>query len=114
MSVLPSQSLLYGSRNIVPGMSVVDVDENAIVDANGNAVTVASITDHSTVVLSSAITKTAGTIAFQPINPRVSSFGLNVDKVGNDIIVSGYVKTNTIDTTGIIPVHLDSIIQSHN
>jgi len=114
MSVLPSQSLFYGSRNIVPGMSVVDVDENAIVDANGNAVTVASITDHSTVVLSSAITKTAGTIAFQPINPRVSSFGLNVDKVGNDIIVSGYVKTNTIDTTGIIPVHLDSIIQSHN
>ena len=116
MSRLPSSPGLHGSRNIVPGMKVVDADENAIVDANGNAVTVASITDHDTIVLSSAITKTtaSGTIGFQAINPRVSSFGLNVNKVGNDIIVSGYVKTNTIDTTGIVPVHLDSIIESHN
>jgi hypothetical protein len=95
-------------------MSVVDADENLIVDANGNAVTVASITDHSTVVLSSAITKAPGIIGFQPINPNGSGFGLNVGKVGNDIVVSGYVRINTIDTTGIVPVYLDSIIQSHN
>tara|TARA_R110002096_G_scaffold16800_4_gene57247 strand:- start:2714 stop:4111 length:1398 start_codon:yes stop_codon:yes gene_type:complete len=116
MSRLPGTPGLHGSRNIMPGMNVVDADENAIVDANGNAVTVASITDHDTIVLSSAITKTtaSGEIGFQAINPRVSSFGLNVNKVGNDIIVSGYVKTNTIDTTGIVPVHLDSIIESHN
>tara|TARA_R110002096_G_scaffold4255_1_gene20055 strand:- start:337 stop:1734 length:1398 start_codon:yes stop_codon:yes gene_type:complete len=118
MSTLPSTTILHGTRDITPGMVVYNADGTRLTTADGTAVTVASVTNHTTLVLSAAVTLT-GTFAtdgliFKPRNPDLFSFGLNVDKVGNDIVVSGYLKTTVIKNTGIIPVYLDSLIQAHN
>ena len=115
MSVTPHDTIYHGTRNIIPGMLVFNADGTRLTSDDGlGGVTVSSVTDHNTLVLSAAVTLAAGTLIFKPRNPDLFSFGLNVDKVGNDIVVSGYLKTTAIKNTGIIPVYLDSLIQVHN
>lgn len=110
-----NQPTLHGTRNIIPGMQVY-FNGSPVTDSNDIAVTVDSITDMNTLVLSSAVTikTTAPNLIFKPMNPDLSTFGLNIDKVGNNIVVSGYLKVKSIKNTSTIPVYLDSIIQVHN
>ena len=114
MAVAPSDTIYHGTRNIIPGMLVYDSNGTRLIADDGTGVTVASVTDHDTLVLSAAVTLAAGTLVFKPRNPDLSVFGLNIDKVSNDIVVSGYLKVKIIKNTGIIPVYLDSAIKVHN
>lgn len=114
MSIQPSTTEAHGTRNIVPGMLVYNEDGTRLTTDAGVGVTVASVTDHDTLVLSAAVTIAAGILVFKPRNPDLSVFGLNIDKVGNDVVISGYLKVKIIKNTGIIPVYLDSAIQVHN
>ena len=112
MSMFPSSPTYHGTRNVLPGMGIFTEDGTPLTALDGTSVTVASVTNHTTLVLSAAVTlPQSQTLTFKPLNPDTSTFGLSVDKVSNNVVVSGYLKVTKIKNTGIIPVYLDSIIE---
>ena len=125
--IYPAFPLYHGTRGIVPGMKV---EKNGVklVDASGNDIVVASVTDHDTFVLSGKATVELGqydTVTISEGNEEVELISINTVKSGNDIIISGAIKIRNLSLdppsgSGIDSIasradlYLDSLINVHN
>tara|TARA_R110002167_G_scaffold33384_2_gene107254 strand:- start:9308 stop:11542 length:2235 start_codon:yes stop_codon:yes gene_type:complete len=114
----------HGTRGIVPGMGVYS-ENIQLVASNGDKIIVASVTDHDTIELSSAVTIDSGSINFRDGNESMELVSIKATKTGNDIVISGSLKiidlsllppsgTSVAGITGRADIYLDSLINSHN
>ena len=102
-----------------------------LLDSSGDGVTVQSVTDHNTIVLSAIpinhdpVASVDGNLTFSNGNDGMSLISINTNKVGNDIVISGAVKildlgltpptaSGLAGITGRADLYLDSLIKVHN
>lgn len=125
IGLFATESTYHGSRGIVPGMEVVInsdevylTNDDEIIDYRqepSNKLTVASVTSHNEIELSSPqVFSSAITLDFLPINEDVELIHMDVRKYKNDMYVEGYLNVGSIDQTGEVRVYLDSLITSTN
>ena len=115
LTYLSNYPLAHGTRGIVPGMTVhTGDDETQLTAADGTGITVASVTDHNTIVLSAAVTLEAVNLIFKGANNGVDILNVEAEKVGNDVVVRGALRVKDLHLTSRLDIYLDSLITAHN
>tara|TARA_R110001583_G_scaffold27657_2_gene98616 strand:+ start:2195 stop:4231 length:2037 start_codon:yes stop_codon:yes gene_type:complete len=100
---------------IVPGMVVTGRPGNTIalaVDA-GVDLTVASVTNAATAVLSASVSMISGDLfSFSSANTSssVELHSMQVTKVGSNILITGYLDVNNIGETAQVRIYIDPLI----
>ena len=112
----PGVSSHHGTFHIVPGMTVhKSGDGPQYTTSDGTGITVASVTDIDTIVLSGGVTISNGEeLVFRNANRNVDIIDITATKVDNDIVISGTLKVRDLELTGRADIYLDQLIKSHN
>ena len=102
---------LNSTKGIVPGMSVLG---DQVKVASGTDLTVASVTNGTVIVLSEIQTFLDDTnLRFTSGNAgssRLNLHSVQANKIGDNIVISGYINAMKIDSTAEVHIYIDNII----